>query len=228
MKLDLILPTNGNRSQGFGDSPAMYADPKYGGIKGHNGVDFGTNHGWPIYAAHDGMAYYEYDGNQGEGVVIRTNKPFEYNGEQVYFKTIYWHLCNAVNEPEFTSPIYKKVGYKPGQSGISNVGTPVETGDIIGYADNTGASTGDHLHWGLKPQAQNEENGAWYNWEQQNGYLGAIDPMPYCNGYTPERFLELKNKVTLLQTLVGLWVQLKQKLMTPQHEDKLPGSFTTE
>ena len=88
-------------------------------------------------------------------------------------------MCDPIKEPQFASPIYKAVGYKPDQTGVSQLGWQVKAGDLIGYADNTGASTGDHLHFGLKPQAQNESNGAWYNTEQLNGYNGAIDPFPF-------------------------------------------------
>jgi murein DD-endopeptidase MepM/ murein hydrolase activator NlpD len=211
MKLQLTYPLDEPilASQGFGANPQMYADPKYGGIKGHNGIDFFAGHGNPVYASHDGTAYYEYDSGQGEGIVLRTDKTYDYNGEQVYFKTIYWHLCNAKKEPQFTSPIYTKVGYQPDQTGVSQIGWKVRTGELIGYADNTGASTGDHLHFGLKPQAQNESNGAWLNIEQNNGYLGAIDPAPYFDGSTPKKIHLLEKMVEALKMLVDL---LKKKL----------------
>lgn len=185
MKPDLILPTSGNLIQPFGANPQFYADPKYGGIKSHNGCDFLTNHGWSIYASHDGFAEYQIDPAGGHGVVI-TSKDGSY-------KSIYWHLCDGT-ELQFKSPIFNK----------KNI--PVETGDVIGYSDNTGASTGTHLHWGVKLC----ENGETIN--KDNGWLGAVNPMLYCNGYTPEQFLELKNKVSLLQQLVNLWTSLKKLL----------------
>lgn len=52
-------------------------------------------------------------------------------------------------------------------------------GDKIGEADNTGASTGSHLHFGLKPIAKGENDWTWYNTESSNLYNGAIDPLPY-------------------------------------------------
>jgi murein DD-endopeptidase MepM/ murein hydrolase activator NlpD len=182
MKPSLILPTSGSPIQLFGANPQFYADPKYGGIKGHNGIDFLTNHGWTIYASHDGVAEYQIDPSGGHGVVI-TSK----DGS---FKSLYWHLTDGT-EPQFKSPLFNK----------KNI--PVETGDIIGYSDNTGASTGDHLHWGMKFM----KNGETIN--KDNGFLGAVDPMLYCNGYTPEQFLKLKQKAYLLQQLVNLWIKLK-------------------
>lgn len=154
------------------NQPFGNPDPKYSGLglRGHNGIDFHTYHGEPVYAAHDGTAYYEIDGNQGHGVVLRSKTPYDYNGQQVYFKTIYWHLCDSSKEPQFKSPI-------EGNDGIF-----IKAGDLIGYADNTGLSTGDHLHFGLKPQGIGESNNSWFNIEQNNGYMGAIDPNPYFNG----------------------------------------------
>jgi murein DD-endopeptidase MepM/ murein hydrolase activator NlpD len=205
MKLSLIYPVNSvHITQGFGANPQMYSDPRYGGIKGHNGLDFLTTHGQPVYATHDGVAYYEYDGNQGEGVVLRTDKEYDSPDGPCYYKTIYWHLCDSILEPQFTSPIYKAVGYKPDQTGVSQLGVVVKCGDLLGYADNTGASTGDHLHFGLKPQLQNESNGAWYNTEQKNGYNGAIDPMPFFNKHTPLYIQTLYKLVDAYKALLEL------------------------
>ena len=132
-------------------------------IAGHNGLDLRATHGQPVYATHDGTCYPEIDVKQGNGVVIRSDKPYTYNGAEVYFKTIYWHLVKS--------------------DAVVKTGQKVKAGDLIGYADNTGFSNGDHLHFGLKPQAWNENNWSWYNVEQGSGYLGAIDPMPYFNKF---------------------------------------------
>lgn len=169
-KFDLFYPVKPlHFNQKFGENPQFYADSKYGGIVGHNGIDFQASHGQPVYAAHDGICYPEIDSQGGNGVVIRTNQSYDYTGPnapasgQVYFKTIYWHLIQ--------------------DDAVVKTGQIVKAGDLIGYADSTGASTGDHLHFGLKPQAYNEQNFSWYNVDQGGGYLGAIDPMPYFNGY---------------------------------------------
>lgn len=171
-------------TQGFGQNPQLYADPKYGGIKGHNGIDFLTTHGQKVFATHDGFAEYQVDNSGGHGVVITAR-----DGE---YKTIYWHFCNPEKEPKFTSPIYGT--YKE-----------VETGDLIGYADNTGASTGDHLHFGLKLC----KNGETIN--KDNGYLGAVDPMLYFDNFTPTHVSLMKQQITLLQKLVNMLINLKTK-----------------
>jgi len=69
------------------------------------------------------------------------------------YKTIYYHLKDYI--------------VKQGQI--------VKAGELIGHCDNTGLyTTGNHLHLSMK---MTNENGNTINWE--NGYKGAIDPMPY-------------------------------------------------
>ncbi len=144
-------------------------------IIGHNGLDLQAYHGQPIYAAHDGVAFYEVDGSAGYGVVLVSQDKWDYLSDayvhQVSFKTIYWHLCDSTLEPQFKSPI-------EGNSGIF-----LKRGDLIGYADNTGLSTGDHLHFGLKPVLSSDEPPfVWASADYANGYLGAIDPTMYFDG----------------------------------------------
>lgn len=164
MKLELKNPLKVVKiTQRFGNSnPTLY------GTMGHNGLDMRTYHGEPVYASHDGLASYQVDDKGGHGVVIITDKEYDYDGGVSFMKTIYWHLCDPLKEPKFASPLADKTGF-----------TKVKCGDLIGYADNTGHSTGDHLHFGLKPVAKDESWGSWYNLAQNNGYYGAIDPQPY-------------------------------------------------
>lgn len=188
-KLQLTYPINTPMvNQPFGANPEFYADPKFGGIKGHNGIDFFAGHGTPVFATHDGVCYPEIDNAGGNGVVIRTNQTFDYLDGQAYFKSIYWHLIQ--------------------DDAVVKTGQIVKCGDLIGFADNTGASTGDHLHFGLKPQAYNESNFAYYNVEQTNGYLGAIDPQPYFDGSTPNTIKNLTSQVSILKLIVEKLKQL--------------------
>ena len=105
-----------------------------------------------------------------------------------YAKSIYWHL-------------------KPNTFAVK-AGQKVKTGDILARADNTGLSTGTHLHWGLKPVYKGEEDWNWWNVEQENGYKGSIDPAPYLNGI----YAEDKLKLSLYQQLLLAYQKLLDKM----------------
>jgi len=190
MKFSIFYPIKPQRiNQTFGVNGGYYKSHGIN-IDGHNGLDIQAQHSQPVYATHDGICFPEIDNKQGNGVVIRTEEVFDYNDQQVHFKTIYWHLTKA--------------------DAVVKTGQKVKAGDLIGYADNTGLSTGDHLHFGLKPQAWNENDWIWYNVEQNNGYLGAIDPLPYFNGYYAE---DAQKVFTILQRIIDTLKQiLKIKL----------------
>ncbi len=119
----------------------------YSQMKGHNGLDLMAYSGQPVHASFYGeVVEVEEDPARGLGVGIYHDLVLD--GK---WKTRYWHL--------------KTIAVKLGQI--------VNTGDIIGYADNTGYSSGDHLHFEVKPQKQKYEN-----LDSDNGYFGAVDPMP--------------------------------------------------
>lgn len=178
MKLKLYNPLKSMAlTQGFGfggtDPSMLSVYQKMGLGNGHNGLDYWAIDGTPVYATHDGrVTFAGYDGSGGLGIVIRTNEEYEYGEGKSYFKTIYWHL--------------KK------DSLVVTGGQQVKRGDKIGEADNTGMSTGSHLHFGLKPIARGENDWTWFNTEQNNGMLGAIDPTPY--------FLKFQQEMKLGQT----------------------------
>lgn len=183
MKLyDPIKPKTGAKpfiTQGFGKDTAleMLATYKSMGLDGHNGLDYFAPDGTPVYASHDGrVTFAGYDGSGGLGVVIRTNEEVELETGASYAKSIYWHL--------------KK------DTLLVTGGQQVVRGQQIAQADNTGMSTGSHLHFGLKPIAKGENDWTWYNTEQANGMLGAIDPTPY--------FVKFQNEMNLGEQSQGV------------------------
>lgn len=164
MKFKIYTPLERTTiTQGFGKdtSPAMLPLYKSMGLAGHNGLDYFAPDGTSVYASHDGrVTFAGYDGSGGLGVVIRTNEEFEdVEGKPTYFKSIYWHL--------------KK------DSLLVTGSQQVVRGQKIGEADNTGMSTGSHLHYGIKPIAKGENDWTWWNTEQNNGMFGAVDPTLY-------------------------------------------------
>jgi len=148
-------------NQVFGANPSYYAkflDPFGQPQKGHPGLDLRAIHGEPVYAAHDGQAIYIKDAHGGEGIYLFANG----------YLTNYWHLIGDTDY-HFPPPIPFDNNYHS-----------VSAGDLIGYADNTGApyeSSGDHCHFGL---AMTDANNRILN--QENGYSGFIDPLPRLNG----------------------------------------------
>ena len=157
-------------NQVFGANPDYYArfKDRFGNPeKGHMGLDLRAPHGTPVYAACDGLIHYEKDAHGGEGMVIRTGQ-FDYKGGQATFNVINWHLIGDTDS-KFPSPI-----------ATDGHTYPISAGDLVGYADNTGApfeSSGDHLHVGLVPF---DDSGNAI--EAHNGFNGCIDPTTYFVG----------------------------------------------
>lgn len=121
----------------------------YGNMLGHQGLDLFAKRWQPIYAAATGK------------VIVVSTEPAAGLGLEIltlaggtYFKHRYWHLI-ALDVHQ---------------------GDEVKCGDFIGYADSTGYSSGDHLHFDLK---ECDEFGNTLN--HDNGYLGAVDPEPYMS-----------------------------------------------
>jgi len=98
------------------------------------------------------------------------------------FKHRFWHLKSYLCAP----------------------GDLLSTGDVIGVADSTGRSTGNHLHRGLKPQVK-DKHGNYRNEFPDNGFFGAIDQGPYLNNiYVRDYMINLTGQVTILQRIIYL------------------------
>ena len=121
-------------TQGFGENPQSYA--KFG-MKGHNGLDYGTPTGTEVIAPHGGK------------IIEATNDP-----------TGYGYYVKIENTKEGSVLAHLKE-FKV------NVGQDVTEGQVVGLSDNTGNSTGPHLHWGYYTLPRN----------RQNGYAGFIDQL---------------------------------------------------
>ncbi len=137
------------------------------GLEGHSGIDIPLKDRTEIYASHDGIITFTgLDSAGGIGVDL-------WNKEGK-FKTRYWHLR----------------AYKP------KVGELLKAGDLIGWGDSTGFSTGHHLHFALK---RTDVNNNTIN--HDNGYFGAIDPEPYFVWFNDDMLN--KEEIVALQALEG-------------------------
>lgn len=107
-------------------------------LKGHNGLDYGLPTGTDVIAPHSGK-------------VIEV--AFDAGGYGLYIK--------IENNKEGSVLAHLK-------DNLVSVGTTVTEGQLIAHSDNTGNSTGPHLHWGyyLFPRDRN------------NGYAGFINQLP--------------------------------------------------
>lgn len=204
MKLELFYPVKPyHANQQFGGNPDYYArfKDRFGNpMKGHMGQDMAASHGQPVYAACDGMASFSKDEHGGEGIIIHTAL-LDYGTQKATFNIINWHLVGDT-DPKYPSPFPT--------DGSAHA---VKAGDLIGYADNTGApfeSSGDHLHLGLCPFDVN--NNAI---EAHNGFNGCIDPNAYFNGYyaaNAQSVLSiLQSEISAYQKVVALLQKLIQK-----------------
>jgi len=148
---------------------------------GHNGIDFNLYRGEAVYHSGDwdGIVKTEIDSNGGIGITI-TSETAQLNGNRVRLR--YWHLLKVAPD------IYD--------------GKKISVGTLIGYGDSTGLSSGDHLHFDLKEVS---ETGTTLN--KANGYLGAIDPLPYLeNKFIVDVFDELQAQILTLSQLVAKFI----------------------
>ena len=169
-------------SQGYGIEGTklnMLAFYKSIGLKAHNGVDFLLFHGNPVYyiASNRGTVHKICnDPRFGVGITIVDEDNFRHR---------FWHGVQGSIKVQ--------------------VGQIVESGDLLMYADNTGASTGDHLHYDLA-----EVDNNWNVLNGNNGYFGCIDPNPhFVNIFVKDYIASLKVQVSLWQKMIEIWKQIK-------------------
>jgi murein DD-endopeptidase MepM/ murein hydrolase activator NlpD len=136
-------------TQGFGienTHPSLLQKYESFGLKGHSGVDFLAKDGEPIYwdcfDCEGKVVRLSLEPNEGLGVVVMTED------KDGIFQHRFWHL--------------KSIDCKVGQI--------LDSGTLIGHADNTGYSTGTHLHRDLKPL-----NNDYSLTLPENGYRGAVN-----------------------------------------------------
>ena len=192
----------GSITQFFGENPTLYARMN---MKGHNGVDLVAEHGTLMLAVEKGKIVEVKNDPNGYGKHVRFITSRSYNG--LNLEWTYGH-CDDI---------------------LVEVGMPVEEGEPIAVMGNTGfvvsGSTpfwkfnphaGTHLHLGCRLVEKSA-----YGWaypgssvkirvpEYENGYKGAIDPLPYFNVKTTPNVANLEAQVSLLTRVLELLKKLK-------------------
>jgi len=136
-------------TQHFGVNGSFY---KRYGLKGHNGIDHLAPRGTPILAVCDGYCSGVKTTKEGYGIYVRqASGDIELNGKTIRLDIVYGHM-ERVN-------LHK--------------GNRIMKGQVVGWADNTGYSMGNHLHLGVRIMNSdgNIEN-------YKNGFLGYFDHYP--------------------------------------------------
>ncbi len=127
----------------WGEDPAFYSQFTYDGVplKGHNGIDFGTPINTPLVAADAGQVKKVDFEAEGFGHHILL--------EHSWGESLYAHLEQVHVE----------------------IDQQVQAGEVIGLSGNSGASTGPHLHFGLRLDP----------YRRIDGWGGFADPQPFMN-----------------------------------------------
>ena len=114
----------------------------------------------PIVASHAGkttLRLNEDKQKQGWGIYVTADPMFE-NGEEVQYRTLYWHIETPWSSLQAFWGAVK-----------TTVAPTVGRGQIIAIAGDNGLSKGPHLHFELQKRTN---KGMWTEWE-------SIDPIPY-------------------------------------------------
>lgn len=154
------------------------------GMPGHNGTDIVAPRGTPIQAQHDGYVIESVTKNTGLG--LRVCYRFDADGYE-------WVALNG----HMLKTAFPEI---PWSFNLKDY--PVKAGDIIGYVDSTGFSTGDHDH----NNGYQYKDGVRLN--INNGFNGAISLWPYVKENYMEPLQVLGEQTIVLKNLDGKYFQI--------------------
>lgn len=119
---------------GYTSGYGMRVHPLTGSLRSHDGIDIAAPLGAPVRSWWSGrVSEVILDGGCGNGLVI-TSGDYEH---------IYCHLGGEVSGITYRSgPVLIQTGQR------------VVAGQVIGHVGLSGATTGPHLHWGLRYRGQ--------------------------------------------------------------------------
>lgn len=177
---DFGLPTQSIVNGSQSSCPIGY-DKLYGkfGMIGHNGLDLQAGE-QNVYAACDGVVVEKQTvPARGLGLGILTNEQYDFGVYGTHcMKIRYWHL----------------------KSFFCEVGDKITTGQVIGISDNTGYSSGNHLHFEGQPMDK-DLGGHPILANPLGSIAGAIDLEPYFTGIYADT---VPSTVSLLRAQIAL------------------------
>ena len=175
----------------------LYQDKLH--MKGHNGEDWGLVTGEPVGFPVDApdsvrwVAQTHVDRDGGIGVDVFSLDPHPILG---YIKFRFWHL--------------KKVNVHDGQS--------VRFGDVVGFGNSTGLSSGPHVHWNVKQTTATSTTKFGNTLNRGNGYYGAVDMRQYFDYQNIFVGDVLEDEIGELQTTLimklRIWLEELRKVVS--------------
>lgn len=198
---------NGILRQGFGENPELYAPL---GLKAHNGLDLATFKGDSVCASQSGIIFNL--ASVGDSTKESLTK---YNGNVVWLLTdickdglvylcVYGHLDSISVKAGDKVFIGKEIGKE------GNTGTVMTEQNNV-FWGNAPANAGTHCHFGVYRLVEGDDGyqsfkvggKLWHIEDLNNGYKGAVDPLPLITDFS---------EVSLLQTIVNLLRSIITKL----------------
>src|SRR3990167_2695696 len=157
------------------------------GMSGHTGNDLFAKRWQPVYARQNGVVKeVSTELERGLGTGIITDNKYNFfadDGLDHFAKYRDWHFI-ALNVV---------------------LNQKVKVGDLIGWADSTGYSAGDHVHSELKPVEYNSD-GTYYNVLQNNGFYGAVNETPYTDDYFALDALSILQRASEALAKLADWI----------------------
>lgn len=187
---DFGKPTQVVKGKVNGACPVGFEElyPKFG-MRAHNGNDLVAGE-QTVFASHDGVVVEAQKvPARGLGIGLMTHTPVELDESGTHYaKTRYWHLKQL----------------------FVDVGDTIKKGQPLGISDNTGYSSGNHLHFELQPMDK-DAGGHPYLAFNANGIGAAIDPEPFYTGELPNQTMITSLQLQLIVLLKKLVEALKTK-----------------
>lgn len=175
------------------------------GLLGHNGEDWSAYHGEPSYfevdAEDPAVQWYSKEASDLEGGL----------GVDVYSKGLVYldklPMQAGPQAREFWKTHDRKIRVKfrkwHFKDGVKD--TDVKMGELLGHCDNTGSSSGDHLHKSMKFVDEFDQT-----MDTDNGYDGAVDEsIYYVNKFVLDVLGLEEEKRTLITKLIATLEKLK-------------------